>query len=383
MTTSTALDSLFQSIREYLDVAVAKADDCGNLEAGSDLVLDAVEQSLNPTASKIDKWDVTAIQRLKNCLYQDRGLPGVIDSDDEEPANGSTPQLSQQMIRPNRCQRQLGRLPSSISIISSSPPSPSDQEECLPKSILAIRYRSPTIREGYLSPHDKRSSQLLSAHNRAHSGRLFIDDLLSDEVVSDDPACLDDKSVVSENDESLVQLLHFGPSSIVARSESIIDDETHFTDDVLVASDAYGNRGADTKSHASIRIVKRLGRCSSSIIDSASDGEDDSRNLAGRPGVRERGMLKEVASSRSSENRHTSMATTAILGIGAPNQKTFSNARNASPHHWMLPVFANLSLNRQLDKDTTCPIITGGREESRKSSESIISESSMSGIIDD
>jgi hypothetical protein len=198
---------------------------------------------------------------------------------------------------------------------------------------------------------------------------------------------LDEESVLSEHDESGLHQSHFGPSRNVARSESIIDDETQFAGDVQVP-DGFGNLFVDTRSQSRNRIAERLGQCSSSIIDSASEGEDDSKDRyhGGLSGGRERHMLSDkiVASSRSSENRHISIATTAIRGTGAFNQETDSRARNASPHHWMLPVFPNLTLNRQFGDKTTCPMIAGVCEESRKSFESIISGSSMmSGIIDD
>lgn len=391
LTISTSVNEPSQSTSKELPSGVADADVVERCQSIRDLALDTLDDSEDAATSKLAKWDSNAIQRLKYRSGQGRAHSQIIDSGDEEQENRAAPRLQHEMTQSIPLQRRLGKLPSSISIISSSPSSPVDQSASSRGSLRGINSHSwHAHQDEPPQPHDPRISHFQRNYKTADLNRLFIEDLLSDEKGLCDMACSDDESIITENDEALPHLPH--PDAhlsikAIAMSESIIDDDdddVHIADEAGVVRNPFGDCRTDKGPRTGTRINNRLDRCSSSIIDSSSEAEDDSEIRRRHSGFHERSKPQGDRQSPSgSSGMHPRSTVPALQDTKTNGQKTASDRRSAMPHLRTLPVFANLSADDFLGEGTAA-LFPRAHEESRRSSESIISESSvMSGVVED
>jgi hypothetical protein len=390
---SSTVNQPSQSTSDELPSGVMDADVVERCQSIPDLALDTLDDPEDAATSKLAKWDSNAIQRLKNRSGQGSAHSQIIDSGDKEQENRAAPRLQHEMTQSIARQRRLANLPSSISIISSSPSLPVDQSTSSPRSLRGINSRGwHAQRDESPRPHDPRSSPCQHDHKAEHPNRLFIEDLLSDEMELGDMACSDNESIITEIDEASPPLSH--PDArlsikAIAMSESIIDDDdVHIANGAGVVGDPRGDCRIDTGPHTGTRVNNRVGRCSSSIIDSASEAEDDSEIRKRRSGFYERSKHGGSEQSPSgSSGLHPRSTVPALQNTETNGQKTASDRRSAMPHLRSLPVFANLSPDDYLGSylgEGTAALCPRAHEESRRSFESIISESSvMSGVMED
>lgn len=395
LTISTTVNLPFESPHVKDDSHVAGVAFDGNFETNFGPTFE--HGSLDLISSRIDKWDLQAIQRLKNNLHQGAGsLSGVIDSDDDEPVERDRLQVLRKWTQANDHQRKLARLPSSGSIISSAPSSPRDREATVPMRSPPKNSHngSSAYREDFLHVHARQPPQpflhqdFLLQQAVVLSGRL-PSAIPLDGVISDGTASGDDESIVSEDNDILPHFSRFEHTS-----QDIIDEGMQVTDGNILNPEAFSYSETDrTTERDQMPITRNLlqakfGKYTSSVIDSSSDGEGGSNHPKGRS-VTYRHVIhprKRLASLpfRGFTANSIINPSTATQEGDPTSQETTSRNRGVSPHHEMLPSFANLVLDGLIGKDMISPGTTSTDGESRRSFETIISETSVSsGVVEE
>lgn len=270
----------------------------------------SADDPLVTAALVVDRWDATAIQRLKDDIHASRTHLQVIDSEDDDRGERGVPGSQQDDLHPIPEQRRLGKLSSSVSIMSSAPSSPVEREVTSPLGPGGFSgQRSQGHKTQSALWREIRTSFREHSHLSVRVERVCMDESLTNEMDFDGIACSEDESIITENNETVLRLASPAQRSsfaAVAAGESIIDGDMEFADGARFRRTALGECETDRECNTTKPAGNRRDRCPSSIIDSSSEAEDYRDIRDGRSGTSQRSnhLSNRRSPSGSSGIRH-------------------------------------------------------------------------------